>query len=332
MRAAMRAVTIHQYGGADNLVVEEVPRPEAGPGEVLIRQHYAGINYADVYMREGLYRGQHTYGTEVPFTLGLEGAGEVEAVGEGVTRFTPGMRVGYCLGKAGYAEYAAVAADKVIALPDWCGFDLAASIMLQGATSHYLTHSLYKVEQGTRCLVHAGAGGVGQLLIQIAKARGAYVITTVGSGAKAERVRALGADEVVLYREQDFVERVREATGGEGVDVVYDSVGRDTIHKSLECLAVRGTCVLFGASSGVVDCVTPMELAEAGSVFFTRPHLAHYRRNAEEAQWRADGIFKLVRDHDMDVAIDRAFALEEAVEAHRRLESRQSAGKLLFKI
>jgi NADPH:quinone reductase len=328
----MRAVRIHQYGSAEGLTCEDVPKPVPQPGEVLIRQYSAGINYADVYMREGLYHGQHTYGTGLPLTLGLEGAGVVDAVGEGVTRLDVGMRVGYCLGKAGYAEYVSVLADKVIALPEWCDFELAAALMLQGATSHYLTHSLFEIRPGSACLVHAGAGGVGQLLIQIAKAKGASVITTVGSAAKAERVHALGADEVVLYREENFVERVHAATHGAGVDVVYDSVGRDTIHQSLKCLKLRGTCVLFGASSGVVDSITPMELAEAGSVFFTRPHLAHYRRDAKEAQWRADDIFELVRTHSMSIAIDNRYALSEAVQAHQRLESRQSSGKLLFQI
>ncbi len=328
----MLTVRVHEYGHAEQLVCEDVPVPVPQRGEVLIRQHYAGINYADVYMREGLYRGQHTYGTELPLTPGLEGAGVIEAVGEGVTRLAVGMRVGYCLGKNGYAELVSVDADKVIRLPDWCGFDLAAAIMLQGATSHYLTHSLFVVEQGTSCLVHAGAGGVGQLLIQIAKARGGFVITTVGSAEKAARVRALGADEVILYREEDFVARVREATGGAGVDVVYDSVGRDTIQRSLACLRVRGTCVLFGASSGVVDAVSPMGLAEAGSIFFTRPHLAHYRRDADEAQWRADDVFDLVRRKAVSVEIDHRYSLEDAIEAHRRLESRQSVGKLLFQL
>jgi NADPH2:quinone reductase len=326
----MRAVRVHRYGAAEELICDKVPVPEPGPGEVLIRQRFAGVNFADVYMRNGLYHGQHTYGTHVPFTLGLEGVGIVEALGEGVTRLEPGMRVGYCLGKGGYAEFAAVDADKVVRLPDWCADDVAAALMLQGATSHYLTHSLFALEAGRYCLIHAGAGGVGRLLIQIAKAKGAYVITTVGSVEKAEQVRALGADETVLYREEDVVARVRQATGGEGVDVVYDSVGRDTLHASLQCLKVRGTCVLFGASSGPVKEVSPMALAEAGSVFFTRPHLAHYRRSAEEAQWRANDIFALVRDGKLDVAIDSRFSLEDAQAAHARLESRISSGKILF--
>lgn len=328
----MRAVRVHRYGAVGELVCDEVPIPEPGPGEVLIRQRFAGVNFADVYMRNGLYHGRHTYGTNVPFTLGLEGVGIVEALGEGVTRLELGMRVGYCLGRGGYAEFVAVNADKVVRLPDGCADDVAAALMLQGATSHYLTHSLFVLGAGQRCLIHAGAGGVGRLLIQIAKAKGAFVVTTVGSPQKAEQVRALGADEVILYREQDVVERIRRVTGDEGVDVVYDSVGRDTLHASLRCLKVRGTCVLFGASSGPVEEVSPMTLAEAGSVFFTRPHLAHYRRSVEEAQWRADDIFALVRDGALDVAIDSRFPLEDARAAHTRLESRISSGKVLFEL
>lgn len=328
----MRAVRVHHYGPAEGLVCESVAVPELDPGELLIRQRFAGINFADIYMRNGLYHGQHTYGTALPFTLGVEGAGVVEAVGPGVEGITPGTRVGWCLGKAGYAELVAVSAEKVIVLPEWCDFDVAAALMLQGSTSHYLTHSLFQLGRGHRCLIHAGAGGVGRLLIQIAKARGAWVATTVGSAEKAEEARRLGADAVVLYREEDLVSRLRDETAGQGVDVVYDSVGRDTIVKSLQCLKVRGTCVLFGASSGPVEAVTPMDLAEAGSVFFTRPHLAHYRRSSEEAQWRADDIFELVRSGALVPRIDSRFPLEEAVAAHRHLESRASSGKVLFEI
>ncbi len=328
----MRAVRIRQYGTAEELHCDTMPVPEPGPGEVLVRQHFAGVNFADVYMRNGLYHGKHTYGTQVPFTLGLEGTGVIEIVGEGISHLEPGMRVGYCLARGGYADFIVVPADRVIRLPDWCADDTAAALMLQGATSHYLTHSLFRLEPGHACLIHAGAGGVGQLLIQIAKARGAFVIATVGSQAKAELARSLGADQVILYRQQDVLNKVQQITDGAGVDVVYDSVGKDTIHTSLRCLKVRGTCALFGASSGPVEAITPMELAEAGSVFLTRPHLAHYRRSAREAQWRADDLFKLLHDGRLKVAIDSRFSLEAAAEAHRRLESRTSSGKILLAI
>lgn len=326
----MRAVRINQYGTSDKLLCGSMPAPDPGPSEVVIRQRFAGVNFADIYMRNGFYHGEHTYGTQLPFTLGLEGVGVVEAVGADVSHLELGARVGYCLARGGYAEFNAVPADKVIRLPDWCADDTAAALMLQGATSHYLTHSLFRLEPGHSCLIHAGAGGVGQLLIQIAKARGAFVITTVGSQTKAERARSLGADQVILYRQQDVLDQVRQATDGAGVDVVYDSVGKDTIHTSLRCLKVRGTCALFGASSGPVESLTPMELAEAGSVYLTRPHLAHYRRTAEEAQWRADDLFELLHDGRLKVAIDSQFPLEAAAEAHRRLESRISSGKILL--
>lgn len=328
----MQAILLRAYGPAEALTAAALPDPEPGPDEILIRQRFAGVNYADIYMRNGLYRGPHTYGTELPFVPGLEGAGTVVAAGSGVTSFTPGDRVAYCLGRSGYAELVAVEAVKAARVPEDIELAVAAALMLQGATAHYLTHALYRVGPETTCLVHAGAGGVGQLLIQIAKARGARVITTVGSPEKEDIVRRLGADVVVRYRDVDFVGAVNRATGGEGVDVVYDSVGRDTIHGSLECLRVRGTCVLFGASSGAVDALAPMALAEAGSVFFTRPHLAHYRRTADDAQRQADDLFDLVRNRLLHRAIDSRFSLPDAAAAHRRLESRASQGKILLEL
>ncbi len=326
----MQAVRVYEYGGAEKLVCEDVPEPRAGNGEVVIRQACAGINFADVYMRKGMYRGEHTYGTALPMIPGLEGSGVVEEVGKGVSGLATGDRVGYCLGTAGYAEYVSVAVDKVVKLPDGCDFDVAAAIMLQGATCHYLTHSAYTLGPGDWCLVHAAAGGVGQLLVQVAKARGAKVVATTSNEDKAARVRRLGADVVAGYADDDFVARVRDATDGQGVDVVYDSVGQSTIAASLSCMKLRGTYVLYGASSGAVESVSPMGLAEAGSVFFTRPHLAHYRRDHAEAQWRADEMFNLLERLPLDVAIDQRFPLSDAVLAHQRLESRQSVGKILF--
>lgn len=328
----MKVIRIEGYGSFDQLRYETVEQPEPNAYEVLIRQLFAGVNFADIYMRNGLYRGQHTYGTSLPFILGLEGVGTVVAVGSEVQHIKLGMRVGYCLAPGGYAEYVAVAAQKVVQIPAWCPSDQAAAIMLQGATSHYLTHSLFELKAGHYCLIHAGAGGVGQLLIQIAKARGANVLTTVGSDQKVDLVKALGADHVILYRHEDVRAKVMELTEGRGVDVVYDSVGKDTIQTSMKCLKVRGTCALFGASSGVVEAVTPMEMAEAGSIFFTRPHLAHYRQTAAEAQWRADDLFELLKSKQLQVAIDHVFALADAALAHKRLESRQSIGKILLNL
>lgn len=328
----MRAVMVPRYGDAAVLEVADVPVPEAEPGRIVIRQSFAGVNFADIYQRNGLYHGEHTYGTRPPFVLGFEGAGVVEAVGRGADRFRPGQPVAYALGRAGYAELVAVEEHKAVPLPEGVPPEIAAALMLQGATAHYLTHSLFDLRTGTTALVHAAAGGVGRLLVQLGRIRGARVIASVGSREKADAVLGLGADAVVLYKEEDLVERVRALTDGVGVDVVYDSVGRATIAKSLKCLRVRGTCALFGASSGPVEAVTPMDLAEAGSVFFTRPHLAHYRRTAEEAEARARDIFDFYLSGRLSVHIDRRHPLEQASEAHRRLESGRSSGKLLLKI
>jgi NADPH2:quinone reductase len=326
----MKAVVVPRFGPAEVLVCEDAPDPVPGPGEVLIRQSFAGVNYADIYQRNGLYRSGHTYGVEPPFVPGFEGIGRVEALGEGCRRFRLGQRVGYCLGRGGYAELVVVQEDKAVAVPDDCADDVAAALMLQGATAHYLTHSLYPLGPEDTCLVHAAAGGVGRLLVQIAKAKGARVIAAVGTPEKASEIEALGADRVLIYGRDDLAAVVREITGGRGVDVVYDGVGRATISQSLRCLRVRGTCALFGAASGPVDAVSPMDLAEAGSVFFTRPHLAHYRRDADEADMRATDIFELYRRGRLSVAIDSCVPLERAAEAHRRLESRASRGKILL--
>lgn len=327
----MKAVVISSYGGPETLNEVDVAEPEAGPGQIVVRQFFAGVNFADVYMRQGLYNGQHTYGTALPFIPGVEGSGVVVSAGPGVAHFVPGDQVAYCLGKACYAETIVVDTAKAVRLPDDIGNDIAASLILQGSTAHYLTHSLFPLEPGQSCLIHAAAGGVGQLLVQLAKSRGAFVIATAGGNNKVDFVRRLGADLVIDYRRDCFTEAVHQATSGEGVDVVYDSVGRDTIARSLRCLKLRGTCVSFGASSGTVDSIVPMELAECGSVFFTRPHLAHYRRTAEESQQRMDDLVVLLRSGSLKQTIDRIFPLGAAAEAHLWLESRASQGKILLK-
>ena len=327
----MHAVTISEYGAADVLQLVQVPEPEPERGQILVRQAFAGVNFADAYMREGLYRGEHTYGTALPFIPGIEGAGEVVSAGRDALGCSAGDRVAYCLGTACYAEMIVVDTAKAVRVPDDVGVDVAAALILQGSTAHYLTHSLFALEPGHSCLIHAAAGGVGQLLVQLAKSRGSYVIATAGGPTKADFVRSLGADLVIDYRRDCFADAVCEATSGEGVDVVYDSVGRDTIAHSLRCLKVRGTCVLFGASSGMVESVVPMELAEAGSVFFTRPHLAHYRRTVGEAQRQMDDLLALLRRGALKRTIDTVFPLGEAADAHRRLESRASQGKILLR-
>jgi NADPH2:quinone reductase len=328
----MKAISISRYGGPEELQLSEVERPKPGKGEILVKLAYAGINFIDVYMRNGSYIRSDTYKTPLPMIIGMEGAGTVAEVGEGVEGFAESEPVAYCLARGSYAEYAAVPVWRVVRIPKDVSLPVATALMLQGFTSHYLTHSVFLLGAGHTCLIHAGAGGVGQMLIQLAKLRGASVITTVGSPEKAEIAKARGAEHTILYRETDFREAVMDITGGRGADVVYDSVGKDTIHRSIRSLKRRGLCVMYGASSGQVASIDPLELAEAGSVYFTRPHLADYTSTAEEVRWRASELFKAVKDGILTVTIDREFPLAEARQAHELLEARGSKGKLLLRV
>lgn len=328
----MRAIQIESYGSADVLKPAEVPVPEPGPGEVLVRLARAGVNFIDVYMREGIYKRSDTYANRPPFTLGMEGAGTVERLGEGVAGPAVGRQVAYCLARGSYADFAVVPAWRLVEVPEGVEWDIATALMLQGSTAHYLSHSLFPLRSGQTCLVHAAAGGVGQLLVQLAKRRGARVLATVGSPEKAEVARKRGADVAILYREVDFREAVMAETEGKGVDVVYDSVGQATFAHSLRSLRRRGTCVLFGAASGVVEAVDPLEVAEAGSVFFTRPHLADYMTDAEEIRGRARDLFAAVAEGTLAVTIGRRYDLARAAEAHRALEGRASGGKIVLTV
>jgi len=328
----MRAVAVEAFGGSDALRILDLAVPEPGPGEVRVRLERAGVNYIDVYMRSGVYKKSDTYKTVLPLQLGMEGGGTVDALGEGVTGLKPGQRVAYCLSRGSYAEYAVVPAWRLVALPDDVPMDIGVALMLQGMTAHYLSHSAFTLKPGDWCLIHAAAGGVGQLLTQLAKRRGAQVIGTVGSPDKAEIARGRGADHTILYMQEDFRERVREITGGRGVDVAYDSVGKATVGRSIRSLRRRGLCVMFGTSSGVVDCIEPLELAEAGSVFFTRPHLADYTASAEEIAGRGHDLFAAWRDGGLQVAIDRTIPLSRIRQAHDIIEGRQTRGKLLIEI
>lgn len=328
----MRAVQVAAFGGPGLLEVAEIERPRPGPGEVLVELAKAGVNYIDVYMRSGIYARSDTYKTPLPMTIGMEGAGVVHEVGDGVTEWRPGDRVAYCLSRGSYADFAVVPSWRLAAVPPEVSFEIATAAMLQGSTAHYLTHSAFKLEPGHICLVHAGAGGVGQILIQLAKLRGATVISTVGSEEKAEIAKRIGADYCILYRQEDFRAKVMEMSEGKGVHVVYDSVGKDTIHRSIRCLRRRGLCILFGASSGAVASMEPIELAEAGSVFFTRPHLADYMADAREIRQRASDLFEAIASKKLSLAIHSSFPLEDAAEAHRMLESRQTKGKLILSV
>ncbi len=328
----MRTISIAAFGGPDVLQLAATDEPRPQPSEVLVKLDYAGINYTDVYQRSGLYARSHTYQTPLPMVIGMEGAGTVAAVGDGVTDFRPGERVAYCIVRGSYAEYAAVPARRLVKLPDDVDVRTGAALMLQGLTAHYLSHSAFELKPGTSCLVHAAAGGVGQLLTQIAKIAGATVIGTVGSHEKAQIAKARGVDHVVLYRETDFRAAVRELTDGAGVDVVYDAVGKDTIAGSIRSLKRRGLCVNYGGASGLVEAIEPLELAEAGSVFFTRPHLADYLATPEELRARAADLFQWIREGRLTVPVDREFPLAQAADAHRYLEARKTRGKLLLKI
>ncbi|HVC11684.1 MAG TPA: quinone oxidoreductase [Burkholderiales bacterium] len=328
----MRAVVVDRFGGPDELTLREAPVPAPGKGEVLVRVAVAGVNYIDVYMRNGSYAKSHTYQTPLPMTIGMEGGGTVAALGEGVQGFAPGERVAYCLARGSYAEYAVVPAWRLVNVPAGVPLEQATALMLQGLTAHYLSHSAFALGPGRSCLVHAAAGGVGQLLVQLAKACGATVLGTVGNADKAQIARARGCDHVILYRESDFREEVMRITGGKGVDVVYDSVGKDTIDRSLRSLKRRGLCVMYGASSGQVAGIAPLDLAEAGSVFFTRPHLADYTADAGEIDARAQALFALYASGKLAVALHDVLDLGAAAEAHRILESRGTRGKLLLRV
>jgi NADPH2:quinone reductase len=320
----MKAVRVHNYGGPEVLTLEDIPVPEPRPGEARVKIEASGVNFIDIYHRTGLYP------LKTPFTLGMEGAGVVDAVGEGVTEVKNGDRVAYAMISGSYAEYATVPAVKLAPLPSNLDSKAAAALMLQGMTAHYLTHSTYPLNRGETALVHAAAGGVGLLLVQIAKMRGARVIGTVSTEDKAQLAKQTGADEVILYTQADFSAETKRLTAGAGVDVVYDSVGATTFEKSLDCLRPRGYLALFGQSSGPVPSVDPAKLAGKGSLFLTRPSLPHYILNRAELLKRAGDLFHWAASDELKLRIDKTFSLTEAAEAHRLLESRKTTGKLVL--
>ena len=322
----MKQVVVPEPGGPEQMTVIEVATPRPGPGEVLVAISVSGVNFLDVYFRTGLYK------SDLPVTLGSEAAGIVDSVGAGVTEVAVGDRVAYTMVRGSYAEYAVVPAAQVVRIPDGVDLDTAAAVMLQGTTAHYLTRSTFPLGAGHTCLVHAAAGGAGGLIVQLAKASGARVIGTVSTEAKAQDVRALGADETIVYTEQDFEAEVRRLTGGRGVDVVYDSVGQTTFHKGLNVIRPRGMMVLFGQSSGPVPPFDPSLLNTLGSLFLTRPSLAHHLAPPDELRWRVGEIMTLVAAGALKVRISATYPLTEAAQAHRALESRATSGKLLLRM
>lgn len=320
----MKAIRVRETGGPEKLLCEDLPLPAPGPGQALVKIRSIGLNFIDVYYRTGLYKSQ------LPFTPGMEAAGTVEAVGENVKTVKPGDRVAYAGILGAYAEYSLVNALQLVPLPADVDFPLAAAVMLQGLTAHYLTHSTFPLRKGETVLIHAAAGGVGLLLIQIAKIIGAGVIGTVSTDEKAALAANAGADHIVRYTRDDFELEVKRITGGTGVDVVYDSVGKTTFEKSLNCLKRRGMMVLFGQSSGPVPPMEPGMLNTKGSLYLTRPGLAHYTATREELTWRAGDLFRWISDKSLNIRVDRTYPLKEAARAHQSLESRQTAGKVLI--
>jgi NADPH2:quinone reductase len=320
----MKAIQVQATGGPEQMRLVEVPAPQPGPREALIKIAASGVNFIDVYFRMGLYK------TDLPATLGNEAAGVVERVGAEVTEVRPGDRVAYAMARGSYAQYAAVPAWQLVKVPDHTDLNSAAAAMLQGMTAHYLTHSTFPLQPGHTCLVHAAAGGAGRLIVQMAKMRGARVLGTTSTEAKADLAREAGIDEVILYTRQDFEAEVKRLTGGHGVDVVYDSVGAPTYMQGLNCLRPRGMMVLFGQSGGKVPALDPAILNTKGSLFLTRPSLAHYAATREELLWRAGDVLQWVASGKLKLAIDRIYPLAQAAQAHRDLESRATAGKLLL--
>jgi NADPH2:quinone reductase len=306
----MRAVGVRAFGGANAVEVMDTARPEPGQGDAVVKVAFAGVNFIDVYMRNG----------------------KVEKVGAGVTNVKPGDRVAWCLSRGSYAEAASVPAWRLAPVPDGVPLDVAAALQLHGCTAHYLTAHCFPVQKGDVCLVHAAAGGTGQLLTQLCKLKGGSVIATVGTQDKAAIARNRGADHIIYYREEDFQRRVLEITNGAGAHVAFDSIGKDTIAKSLRSLRRRGVCVSYGNASGMVASITPAELGEAGSVYFTRPHLADYMQTADEVRQRTGELYALYKAGRLGVAIDRVFPLDGAKQAHEVLEGRGTRGKLLLKV
>ncbi|MDX1436420.1 MAG: quinone oxidoreductase [Anaerolineales bacterium] len=320
----MKAIQIYEVGGPEALQYSDVPVPDPGEGEVRIKVAAVGINFIDIYHRKGLYP------IQAPFTPGSEASGVVDALGPGVETFREGDRVAYAMVRGSYSEYVTVPAAKLVHVPADIDLRLAAAAMLQGLTTHYLVMSTYPVSQDDTALVYAAAGGVGHMLIQAIRHLGGRVIAVTSTEEKAALVRANGVEDIILYTQTDLVEETLRMTGAKGVDVVYESVGKTTFEKSLNCLRPRGMLVLYGQSSGPVPPLDPQELNRKGSLFLTRPTLGHYMQTPEELNWRAGDLFEWIRSGVLEIRIDQEYPLSEAAEAHRYLEGGLSKGKLLL--
>ena len=322
----MKAAYIERIGPPEVLIYGDRPMPELAAGEVLVKIAAAGVNFADVNLRSGANKGP------LPAIPGMEAAGTIEKIGAGVTGFAPGDRVGYVMVRGSYAEYAAVPARMLTRIPDGTTFETAAAAMLQGFTAHYLTHTTFILKPEHTALIHSAAGGTGRLLVQMASQSGARVIATVGSESKAAIAREAGAAEVLFYEQQDWVAEVKRLTGGEGVDVVYDGVGKTTFLKGLDCLKPRGLMIHFGVSSGPIEPLNTRTLTERGSLYLTRPTLLTHVSKPEEIAWRAGDVFRWIREGKLKLRLEHEYPLAEAAQAHRDLESRATTGKIILRV
>jgi NADPH:quinone reductase len=320
----MQAIQILTTGSADVLTLRDLPTPTPGPGEALIRIEASGVNFIDTYFREGRYQ------ANLPYTLGQEAAGIVVAVSPDVTAFKPGDRVAWAGVPGTYAQLAVAPANRLVPIPEGVSFHQAAAALIQGMTAHYLTHSTYPIQRGDEVLIHAGAGGTGLIFIQMAKARGARVFTTVSTEEKAALARAAGADEVILYTKEDFAAKIKELTSGRGLPVVYDSVGKTTFEQSLQCLRPRGLMVLFGGSSGAVPPFDLIRLSTLGSLYVTRPTMKDYVATRADLEARAKDVFDGIANGTLKLRSEHIYPLADAAQAHRDLESRKTTGKLLL--
>ena len=320
----MQAIQVSQTGGPEVLTLVDLPIPSPKPNEAVVQIKAAGVNFIDVYIREGRYP------APLPFVSGQEGAGVVTDVGSEVTTVQRGDRVAYTSVMGSYAEYAAVTASRLVKIPAELDFEQAAAAMLQGMTAHYLLYSTYPLQRGETALIHAAAGGVGLLLVQMAKLIGGRVIATAGTDEKAQLAREAGADECIVYTKTDFETETQRLTDGKGVHVVYDGVGKATFDKDLNVLRPRGYLVLFGGASGPVPPFDLIKLSQKGSLFITRPTLGHYTATREELEWRANNVMQMIVHGDLKLRIHKIYALAEAEQAHRDLESRKTTGKLLL--
>ncbi len=330
--AHMRAIRIERYGGPEVLRRADIDLPSPGPREALVRVACAGVNFMDIHTRQGKYRNSRTYPVRAPCTLGMEGAGPVVSVGSEVTSVKPGDRVAWCISWGSYAEFAVVPVERIAHVPRTISYELAAAAIFQGSTAHYLVQDIARLRPGNTCLVHAASGGIGQLLVQLAKRRGAVVYATASNDTKAAIARKCGADHVMPYENGRFADRIREATAGLGVDVIFDALGRTTLRDSFRATRTRGLVVNYGSVSGSLTDLDPYELGEAGSLFLTRPRLADYLADGATVQRRADDIFAALADGTLHLEIGGRYTLEQVQIAHEALEERRQLGKSILLI